>query len=197
MTTTTDPTTAVLTHLNPTPRVIPSVDGKIALLDCACGAAFEAALSETRTAPDGKRLRGRELVRHLHAEHVVDVITALAAQEADATAGPLSEEVTRAVPALDTRAYGRPVGQRIADFAQEHGLNPGWHEPDNSGVGARVIGNHLDNAFGAQAGRSVSHDGQDFTEFNVVLTVEDSKGVPQDAAVINLASLLAIAARAI
>lgn len=75
-------------------------------------------------------------------------------------------------------------------FAQENEVAPNWHEPDQSGVGARIIGAHFDNAMGS----TTRHEGEDFGEFNVVLTVEDEQARSVDVAVVNLATLFSIAA---
>lgn len=201
MTTTTpqDRTTALLIHLNPSQGARSGSHGDGVYLNCACGEVFDVEDGHSETGPDGQTLRGLNLARRQHAEHVRAVTEALIAQDAEEAAGPVDSEETRAVPALDRDEKTGEVaadGRLISEFAQEHGLRPDWHEPDERGVGARVIGTHLDNAFGAMAGRSLAFDGHDFSEFNVILTVEDAEGVPQDAAVVNLASLLAIAATA-
>lgn len=197
MTTTTaqDRTTALLLHLNPSQGARSGSHGDGVFLNCGCGEVFDVEHGHTETGPDGQELRGWTLARRLHAEHVRAVTEALIAQDAEEAAGPVDSEETRAVPALDWENGELAAdGRLLSEFAQEHGLRPDWHEPDERGVGARIIGTHLDNAFGAMAGRHVSFDGHDFSEFNVILTVEDDEGVPRDAAVVNLASLLAIAA---
>ena len=197
MTTTTpqDRTTALLIHLNPSQGARSGSHGDGVYLNCACGEVFDVEDGHSETGPDGQTLRWLTLARRQHAEHVRAVTEALIAQDAQDAAGPVDSEETRAVPALDWENGELAAdGRLLSEFAQEHGLRPDWHEPDERGVGARIIGTHLDNAFGAMAGRHVSFDGHDFTEFNVILTVEDEEGVPRDAAVVNLASLLAIAA---
>lgn len=197
MTTTTaqDRTTALLIHLSPSQGTRSGSHGDGVYLNCGCGEVFDVEQGYVETGPDGQELRGWNLARRQHAEHVRSVSEALIAQDAEEAAGPVDSEETRAVPALDWENGELAAdGRLLSEFAQAHGLRPDWHEPDNSGVGARVIGTHLNNAFGAMAGRQVSSDGHDFGEFNVILTVEDDEGVPRDAAVVNLASLLAIAA---
>ena len=194
-TTTQDATSALLIHLAPCPGTRSGSHGDGVYLNCGCGEVFDVEQGHVETGPDGQELRGWTLVRRQHADHVRAVTEALIAQDAEEAAGPVDSEETRAVPALDWEDGELAAdGRLLSEFAQEHGLRPDWHEPGNSGVGARVIGTHLDNAFGAMAGRHVSFDGHDFSEFNVILTVEDDEGVPRDAAVVNLASLLAIAA---
>lgn len=198
-TTTQDATSALLIHLNPSQGARSGSHGDGVYLNCGCGEVFDVEQGHVETGPDGRELRGWTLVRRQHADHVRAVTEALIAQDAEEAAGPVDSEETRAVPALDRDGETGEVaadGRLISEFAQEHGLRPDWHEPDERGVGARIIGTHLDNAFGAMAGRHVSFDGHDFSEFNVILTVEDDEGVPRDAAVVNLASLLAIAAAA-
>lgn len=198
MTTTTslDRTTAVLIHLDPTQSMLSGADGNGVALNCACGETFYVEHGETETAPDGERLVVWSLARRRHADHVRTVIEALITQDAEDAVGPVESDETRLVPSLDWENGDLADGHLLAEFAQEHGLRPDWHEPDERGVGARIIGTHLDNAFGATAGRRPAIDGHDFTEFNVILTVEDGDGDPQDAGVVNLASLLSIAARA-
>lgn len=66
----------------------------------------------------------------------------------------------------------------LARWANDHGLRPDWHEPDEQGVSARVVGDHLDNAMGSTIEHNVG-------ELNVVLTVNG-----KDDAVVNLATLL-------
>lgn len=73
-------------------------------------------------------------------------------------------------------------------FRVAYGLRTDWHEPDNSGVTAYVIGDHLDNAMGS----GVDHT---FGELNVVLThtqaYDDKLGaIHLPIAVVNLATLL-------
>lgn len=194
ITTTQDRTTALLIHLSPSQGTRSGSHGNGVYLNCGCGEVFDVEHSQTETSPDGQELRGWEIVRRQHADHVRAVTEALIAQDAKDAAGPLVSDETRAVPALDWEKGRGTDGHLLAEFAAKHGLRHDWHEPDEGGVGARIIGTHLDNAQGAQAGRHVSDDGHDFTEFNVILTVEDDDCVPRDAAVVNLASLLAIAA---
>lgn len=73
-------------------------------------------------------------------------------------------------------------------FAAVNGLRNDWHEPDEQGISARIVGGHLDNAMGATA--------EDALEYNVILTKEiafdhlDGDTVAVDIAVVNLATLL-------
>lgn len=188
-TSTQDRTTALLLHLHPTETMRSGGDhGHGVTLNCGCGESFDVENGTHEIDPDGLTVRGWALARRRHAEHVRSVSETLIAQDAAEAAGPLESDETRAVARLDEDG-----GQALAEFARRYGMRPDWHEPDEQGVGARVIGTHLDNAFGAEAGRRV-HSGHDFTEFNVVLTVEDEDGNPQDRGVVNLATLLSIAA---
>lgn len=68
----------------------------------------------------------------------------------------------------------------LSELAAELGVRDNWHEPDEQGVSARIIGTHLDNAMGSTT-RGIGDAG----EFNVVI-MKDA----QDVAVINLATLL-------
>lgn len=81
-----------------------------------------------------------------------------------------------------------PINTRadLAALAGTLGVRADWHEPDEQGVSARVVGDHLDNAMGSTATDNVG-------EYNVVITREDDEGEPQDFAVVNLATLLAFA----
>lgn len=74
----------------------------------------------------------------------------------------------------------------LVAVAQSLSVRADWHEPDEQGVSARIIGDHLDNAMGS---RTVDNVG----EFNVIITREDDDEQPQDVAVVNLATLLAFA----
>lgn len=89
--------------------------------------------------------------------------------------------------------------EEIRDFAINNRLRPDWHEPDEVGVNARIVGDHLDNAFGSTLEPICTHpDGTELAEFNVVLVREtfgaDGETAKEDIAVVNLATLLAIAA---
>ena len=193
-TNTQDATTALLIHLDPTQSMLSGEHGNGVALNCGCGDTFYVDHGDSETGPDGQELRGWNLARRQHADHIRTVAEGLIKQDAQEAAGPVDSDETRAIPSLEAQGLS---GGGLADFAREHGLRPDWHEPDNQGVGARVIGTHLDNAMGAKAGRSIdAWDGREYGEFNVILTVEDDDGVPQDAAVVNLANLLAIAALA-
>jgi hypothetical protein len=73
-------------------------------------------------------------------------------------------------------------------FRTAYGLRTDWHEPDNNGITAYVIGDHLDNAMGPTVERG-------FGELNVVLVHEQTYNDVQGSvflpiAVVNLATLL-------
>lgn len=91
---------------------------------------------------------------------------------------------------LSIQKYGEIIAiedaKDLVTFAVEHNLSHDWHEPDNNDVGARIIGDHLDNAFGS----TVAKEQHVFGEFNVVLTKEGT-----DVAVVNLATLLSWGAK--
>ena len=61
------------------------------------------------------------------------------------------------------------------------------HEPDENGISATVIGDHLDNAFGT----AIFAEGRHYQEF--VVTLRNGKGETLE---INLASLIALARKA-
>lgn len=68
-------------------------------------------------------------------------------------------------------------------LARTLGVSADWHEPDNSGVSARIRGNHLDNAMGSRMA-DVGPDNQS-GEYNIVIQKDG-----RDRAVVNLATLL-------
>jgi len=75
----------------------------------------------------------------------------------------------------------------LVEVYKSLGVDVTWHEPDNSGVDAYVIGAHLDNAMGSRIDPIPSDDPTNPSgEFNVVITKD---GEP--FAVVNLAMLLA------
>lgn len=78
-------------------------------------------------------------------------------------------------------------------FHVEHRLRTDWHEPDEQGISATVVGSRLDNAFGADGMRPAHPDPEvtASTELRVVISLDaagDGDGRP--VAVINLATLL-------
>lgn len=72
--------------------------------------------------------------------------------------------------------------QKLIEFAQKTGVHPDWHEPDEKNVSAKVVGVHLNNAFGELVSNEFLKQ-----EFVVVLSNGDEHFS------INLATLLAIA----
>lgn len=86
--------------------------------------------------------------------------------------------------------------QDLSSFAAANDLRHDWHEPDERGIGARIIGKRLDNAMGSTA----RHEHADWGgEFNVVLTRvryddEVNEWSQKDLAVVNLVTLLSWAA---
>lgn len=78
----------------------------------------------------------------------------------------------------------------LAAFAREYGLRPDWHEPDEQGITARVVGTpfDFDNAIGTrQYGQRF---GENHQELCVIFT-QENRG---DVAIVNLANLCAWAA---
>jgi len=69
--------------------------------------------------------------------------------------------------------------KKLQKFTKRFGLREDWHEPDERGVSARIIGHRLDNAFGEDSLGD---------ELIVVLLVDGKEQFR-----INLASLLALA----
>ena len=69
------------------------------------------------------------------------------------------------------------------------GCRPDMHEPDEQGVKARIVGDHLDNAFGAHiAPELITKGGQ---EYVVILERFDGETIRYEA--FNLANLIAAA----
>lgn len=94
------------------------------------------------------------------------------------------------LPTSDDQLTRIHTSAALEAFRVDYGLRPDWHEPDESGITAYVIGSHLDNASGA----TVEHN---YGELNVVLareaegmdtSFERSTFLP--VAVVNLATLL-------
>lgn len=77
--------------------------------------------------------------------------------------------------------------QELIEFTK--GCRPDMHEPDEQEIKARVLGDHLDNAFGTSVVADASVKG--YQEFVVVL----EKG--NEYHKINLATLIALARKAI
>lgn len=184
ITTTPEQTSALQIHLNPLHTIFSGEDGVGFSVNCGCGESFFVGAAEAHIAPY-EGMGHREIAYRHHAQHVLERAALLLKPQEDA--GPLFSKETSAVPRLDEDGA-------LKAFARDQGLSGDWHEPDECGVNARIIGTHLDNAMGSQAGRRVSEEGHDFTEFNIVLTLKDEGAEPRDAGVINLATLLSLAA---
>jgi len=75
--------------------------------------------------------------------------------------------------------------KKLIKFKKRFGLRDDWHELDEQGIQAKVVGNHLDNAFG---------DAIDHGEFVVVL-YKDGESPFKNELTINLATLLALASK--
>lgn len=72
------------------------------------------------------------------------------------------------------------------------GCRPDMHEPDEQGLKARVVGDHLDNAFGEQVREEMITGG--YQEFVVCLERDDEKQMKYER--FNLATLIALARKA-
>lgn len=85
---------------------------------------------------------------------------------------------------------------QLRQLAQELGVRPDWHEPDEQDVGAKVYGTHLDCA-GFWAYRTDQSPHPDIEELHVILwrtRYDEKTGRREDVepiAAINLATLLA------
>lgn len=79
----------------------------------------------------------------------------------------------------------------LVALANELGVRPDWHEPDERGVSALVSGHCLDNAgFWGQGGTGSLPSA--YQEMWVTIMLQDNEGVdPRPAAEVNLATLLA------
>jgi hypothetical protein len=70
---------------------------------------------------------------------------------------------------------------------------PDMHEPDEQGISAMVVGDHLDNAHGSSVGRGYNIErGLCYQEFVVVLKNEETGEMEP----FNLATLIALARKA-
>jgi hypothetical protein len=96
-------------------------------------------------------------------------------------AEPVSKWTLGASPEIDPRM---PTRMKLQAFAQRYGLRPDWHEPDEQGVTATVVGRSLDNAHGDHGWK---HKGKEMEKL-IVLKV-DGKEVMR----VNLATVLALA----
>lgn len=74
----------------------------------------------------------------------------------------------------------------LQEFQKKYKLRKDWHEPDEVDIDARVVGDHLDNAFGDEVKPTIRmYPSQ---EYVVILTKAG-----QEVGRINLATLLAVA----
>jgi len=94
-----------------------------------------------------------------------------------------------------SRGYHHQIAQNIHEWARRFGMRDSWHEPDEQEVSARVLGDHLDNAFGNHVSTNALANG--YQEFVVELRHNglDDEGKPQepDATLrVNLANMFAI-----
>ena len=69
----------------------------------------------------------------------------------------------------------------LQEFQEKFGLRKDWHEPDEQGISAKVIGKQLDNTFGEMI---------DFPNREYVVVLYHNK---KEVGRINLATLLAVA----
>jgi hypothetical protein len=72
-----------------------------------------------------------------------------------------------------------------------HGCREDMHEPDEQGIDAHIVGNHLDNAFGNGVVKEMMDEG--CQEFVVILENENTDKQMK----INLANLIALARKAV
>ena len=77
----------------------------------------------------------------------------------------------------------------LVDLANQLGVSPDWHEPDERNLTARVEGVSFDNA-GTWPAAYVSNP--EALEMHVILSLVDDNGRnPRDVAAVNLATLFA------
>lgn len=79
------------------------------------------------------------------------------------------------------------TAEKLVKWARDHKVRDDWHEPDEQGLSARVVGQKLDNAFGDSG--FVLDDDVDPVEMLVILRDGEGKTLR-----VNLASVLALAA---
>lgn len=95
------------------------------------------------------------------------------------------------LPTTDAELNRIHSARALEEFRQAYGIRNDWHEPDEQGITAYVLGDHLDNAMGA----TVEHG---CGELQVVIAheVESEEGTSFDkatfrpVAAVNLANLL-------
>ena len=80
----------------------------------------------------------------------------------------------------------------LVALANELGVRPDWHEPDERGVSALVDGHGFDNAGFWGTGGATGDFPAAYKEMCVILMVQDTEGVgPRPVAEVNLAMLFA------
>lgn len=82
---------------------------------------------------------------------------------------------------------------QLAAFADVHDLRADWHEPDEQGIVARVVGSRLDNAFGPRSAPGmplVDAEVDGVSELRVVLEHVVYEHQHECRVVVNLADLL-------
>jgi hypothetical protein len=89
-----------------------------------------------------------EVIAPLHEEGIMAIFNSDPTPETSAYVALVTAFVngppTEAVEVKQIR-----VASDLGAFAEEHALRSDWHEPDESDVSARVVGDHLDNAMGS------------------------------------------------
>jgi len=79
------------------------------------------------------------------------------------------------------------TGTKLRRFAKRHGMRHDWHEPDEQGVTAKVVGSKLDNAMGDEP-YVMPWNGR---VYEMVVCLKGPKGNTLN---VNLATVLALAA---
>lgn len=81
---------------------------------------------------------------------------------------------------------------QLAAFADVHQMRDDWHEPDEQGIVARVVGSRLDNAFGPKGLPATGLDSEvdGTSELRVVLEHVIDGHYRECCVVVNLADLL-------
>jgi hypothetical protein len=95
------------------------------------------------------------------------------------------------LPTSDAELNRIHSAHALEEFRQAYGIRNDWHEPDEQGITAYVLGDHLDNAMGA----TVEH-GHGELQVVIAKEVESEEGTSFDKATfrpiaaVNLATLL-------
>lgn len=143
--------------------------------------------------PDGRKAMRREGVRTQ--EPWISMTKSSSVRYSDADMAARGWVVVGSVPD-DSRPTMIREPYDLRYFQNQYRMRDDWHEPGEQNIGARIIGNHLDNAMGS----TVCHENTDWGgEFNVVLQHlvydHDTNDYDRtDLAVVNLATLLSWAA---